>query len=397
MISELDLQNIRKYTKIAQEFNFSELSEACEACVQFTIDNFSVIVANDWFLQELTADELLQCLKDDNLNVETEDKVLDVLCKWLKNSQVSSAKKEEYVDQLFPFVRLTLCQQSTLQNLVKDETLPPALKVKLYDHLFHDADENCTPRASYGTDPKDGNEQKGGQFQTSSVNTSTTHQEVGTHEFEEKIVIVGGKRTGYGVNENILYQDSDKQNTEITHTSSCKNQGYSVCATKAKIIVSGGYYYPASKKVPVYTSEGHQFCLRTLTWSRLHDLPYPRNHHSTLCIWNLLYVMGGCHTNIHEESNCYDVHVLDLDSRSWSAVKKMPVTGSHPDLAGVGSDIIVVLGKTITTAVSPCATVMYQTVEDQWKRCGIVLHLCILALELLILQLQSDTRCLFLI
>ena len=74
MVSELDLQNCRKYTDIAREFNLAELSKGC---LQWKIDNFSLLVENESSLKELTADELLQCLQDDHLNVKTEDEVLN--------------------------------------------------------------------------------------------------------------------------------------------------------------------------------------------------------------------------------------------------------------------------------------------------------------------------------
>ena len=93
MISELDLQNCRKYTEIAQEVNLLELEKARA--------NLLLHIANEWFLQELTSDELLPCLQANNLEVKTEDEISDALRKWLTNSHcghMSNAKKEEYVD-----------------------------------------------------------------------------------------------------------------------------------------------------------------------------------------------------------------------------------------------------------------------------------------------------------
>ena len=355
MISELDLQNIRTYSEVARDFNLSELSKGC---VQCKTDNFSLLNANEWFLQELSADEFLQCLQDDNLNVKTEDEVLYALCKWLKNSQVSNVK-EEYVDQLLPFVRLTLCQQLTLQTLVKDETLPPVLKVKLYDHLFHGRDESLVPRASYTTGSTDGKkhkggkEQKGSNFQTSK---DTTQQEQGleNEKLEEKVVIVGGESTGDRQNTRIMYLDNGKCSIDIAYTALCQTRGISVCATKDKIIFSGGHQSSTFSRDATRLSKVYQFSAHTCKWSHLPNLLYPRGFHSSVCIHNQMYIICGNCTDKHGEEHHREVHVLDLNSRSWSVVKSIPVTDvmKFPGLAVVGSDIIVVHGWT---------TLKYQT------------------------------------
>ena len=365
MISELDLQNIKKYSEVARELNLSELSESC---VQCKIDNFSLLTTYEWFLQELSADEWLQCLQDDNLNAKTKDEVLDALCKWLKNTHVSNAKKEEYVDQLCPYVRLTQCRKTTLQTLLKDDTLPSALKVKLFDHLYFGETSNHVPRTSYtagsanGEKQKHGKEQIGGDSQT--PRTPAIQQQRGSEDddLEEKVVIVAEQSTGYREDTTITYLDNEKRSIKITNTSLHNTVSVSVCATTDKIIFSGGYQFASFLQDAKCLSKVHQFSAHSCKWSQLPDLVYPRKHHSSTCIHNQLYVIGDSWIDEHGNEHHTEVHVLDLNSRSWSIVKTMPAENIvyRPSLAVIGTDIVVAYSN---------KTLKYQTLLDQWEKC----------------------------
>ena len=254
------------------------------------------------------------------------------LCKWLENTQVSYVKTEEYVDQLFSFVRLTLCRRSTLQNLVKNETLPSVLKVKLYDQMCPQRDGHHAPKASNTTGSPNGQKQKHGKqqlegdFQT--PRTYTIQQEQGSEdeELQERVVIVGGKSTGDGQNAKIMYLDNEKRTINIASNSLCDTDAISVCATKDKIIFNGGYQSSSFLQNAKCLSKVYQFSAHTSKWSNLPDLLCPRRFHSSVCIHNKLYVIGGYCKDTHGKGPHSEVHVLDLNSRSWSKVKTMPVT-----------------------------------------------------------------------
>ena len=123
---------------------------------------------------------------------------------------------------------------------MKDETLSPALKVELCDRLFHGGNEGHVLSEFSITGSKDGEkqrggkEQKGGDFQTFRATSSSTQQEQGAEdEFEERVVIVGGKSTGDRHNAKIKHMGNGKRNINtITNNSLYEFFCTSVCATK---------------------------------------------------------------------------------------------------------------------------------------------------------------------
>ena len=324
---------------------------------------FLLRIANDWFLKEYPADELLQYLQDDKLNVKTEDEVLDALCNWLKTSHGSNAKKEDYEDQLFPIVQSILCKQSILQHLVKDETLPSALKVQLYDHLFLGGDGTLSPRAPYNPGSTDEKQQKPGNEQK-----GVGQQEGGSQELEEIVLLVGSKDW----TKKIMCLDDGKHCFDLFDVSLGKNSEFSVCATKDSIIFSGGNQWGGE-----ILSMVHQFCLHTCKWSHPSDLLYPRYSHLSVCIQNQLYVIGGHSIDKHGQDHSNEVHVQDLNSCSWSVLKNIPKTDGMYDqgVAAVGTDIIVVravlkrtfVEKTFKQLEWITQAYIYQTLTDQWK------------------------------
>ena len=223
-----------------------------------------------------------------------------------------------------------------------------------------------------GKTQKGGTEEKVGSFKTSRATTSTTQHEQDSEDegLEEKMVVVGGETSLIRWNDKVMYMDNRKRNINITDNPLCKIRGISICATKDKIIFSGGYL--ENILAPHRLSTVHQFCVHTCKWSQLADLLYPRDHHSSVCTDNQLYVIGGYVVHGKPFEHNSEVHVLDLNSRSWTVVKNMPTELTFsPDLAVVGTSIIVV-GAGLAEAYGlnwPIETYMYQTLTDQWKRC----------------------------
>ena len=125
MISVLDLKNTKKYLELAQEFYLTKLNVECQNLQR---QNFSQLLHTEWFLDGIPVDEFANCLKDDNLKVTSEDEVLEALITWLNKCDASDKKKEQYIDKLFPHVRLSFCNKLRLKSMAPNKKVPVFLK-----------------------------------------------------------------------------------------------------------------------------------------------------------------------------------------------------------------------------------------------------------------------------
>ena len=157
MISVLDLKNTKKYSELAEKFYLTKLNVACQ---NFQRQNFTQLLHTEWFLAGLSVDEFVNYLKDDNLRITSEDEVLEAVITWLDKCDASDTKKEQYIDKLFPHVRLSFCNQLRLKSMAPNKQVPVSLKSKVYDYLYGKQQMKYKPRASYSASQQQESAQK---------------------------------------------------------------------------------------------------------------------------------------------------------------------------------------------------------------------------------------------
>ena len=133
LISNLSIQNLVACHQLSEKAHLPALSKEC---YQFRLKTFNQVVTTEWFLS-LSIKELEDYLQDDELNVVSEDDVIEAILKWLQASTASEKGQEGYIEVLFPCIRLEFCAKSKLESLSEDPEVIDKLRLKILEYLYH--------------------------------------------------------------------------------------------------------------------------------------------------------------------------------------------------------------------------------------------------------------------
>ena len=368
LISNLSVQNILAYHRLSEKAHLPKLNRECK---RFSLENVSQVVSTEWFLS-LSIKELEEYLQDDALNVVSEDDVIDALLTWLQASRASEKGKEDYIDILFPDIRLEFCTRSKLEALSKDPKVMDKLRLKILEYLQHGIHGGQKARRSYlSTSIPRGRRTTSATKTTSTSRTATaltTSASKGTapslaKRSEEKILLLGGFKTGPKNHKDIVHLDEEAQGSVITQTSS---HNFSVCAAteSGSLLVSGGNNFSERTSVP----HVKKFSLITRTWTDLPDMMHPVDSHGSTVIDNKLFTLGGRYMEKGETKHrCDAVNRLDLHTLLWSPCPPMHQAVECPGIAAIDQDIIVMGGH--TSDVWSTEVWKYNTHTSKWSKC----------------------------
>ena len=145
LISYLSMQNVVAYHRLSEK---AQLPALTKECYRLRLKQFTQVVTTEWFLS-LSAKELEEYLGDDELNVVSEDDVIDAILKWLQASTASEKGQEGYREILFPCIRLEFCTKSKLKTLSKDPEVIEKLRLRILEYLHHGMHGRQKTRKSY--------------------------------------------------------------------------------------------------------------------------------------------------------------------------------------------------------------------------------------------------------
>ena len=147
----------------------------------------------------------------------------------------------------------------------------------------------------------------------------------------ETVVVVGGQERE-GEESRACWQIKSNQMEHLTDipadtpTDSLELYYPSVCKVPQGFVITGGNN---SSLCFMYTAA-------TKSWVRLQDLMEPRGYHGTICVKNVLYVLGGTDENSHT------VHSMEMQLGIWQHEPDMPLGIMFPKVSEI-DDIIYVL------------------------------------------------------
>ena len=370
--ANLSIDNLLTYENLAKRVHLSNLRDAC---IQLSREKFHKVIKTEW-LPSQTIDEVITYLKDDELQVTSEDQVLDALNLWLQNSKEPHDVKEESLEELLSCVRLQSCSKAKLEAVAKDTTVMEKLRFKIMEHLVHGWHGHAAPRKSY----------KETQAKEEEQDTRKAHSKTQLKEQEddskglcsnplpkisedktmtkETLVVVGGYTSGGVSYRNIAWMEESKDSV-VPPSSICASlYAYSVCSEADSLIVSGG------KSFALKTSESkvQKFCTTTSKWISLPDLLQAREYHDAALLNKHLYIIGGCYTeDPRKPQRCKTISKLDLDSLTWCECCNMSVGLSNPGIAVVSNQILLTGGRTDHRLSR--YTALYDPVTDAWTDC----------------------------
>ena len=362
MLKNLDVSKLMSFHKLSQKADLSNLKTAC---LQLAKEKFTEAAHTKWFLA-LTTDEVVGYLQADGLHVTTEDDVLYAIIRYINNSNEAGSVSEQYIKRLFSCARLTFCTRSTLESMSQDETIHDTLRLKILEFLQHGRHGDGNARQSYSVaySVSAASEELAGASvhgidsrekpplpprpttemtaKASAKLPSAKLSVASPLKTNEEVLMLGGRKPGDIIHENIVFLDKDPQDCIMTKAPICaKASNSSVCASKDNLFVSGGYDRSTKRSI----SKVQKCSLTHHRWVDLPDLPFPADLLGSAYVSDKLYTLGGCYSENSKIRHQYpSVNVLDLASLSWGKGQSLPTAVEAPGIAVLEDNILAVGG-----------------------------------------------------
>lgn len=362
--SNIDIasDNVQALVQACDQFHFDGLKQACEAFMMQQVEannciglykfaklyglimlatraryvmltDFKSVVAGNEYV-ELSEEDLLEYLDDDELQVATEDPVFRSVVIWA-NSAPESSRRQSF-SSVVEHVRLPYCTGAYLCHVVSTEDLmlsEPCQKLLVEARMFHmlpdhrhELDsERMVPRRSF-------------------------------HHYRH-VVVVGGLTKQDRETRYCWYLDEDTAIWELLAQVPRPNwKFYSVCCVQQGILITGGYHASVKKECWLFDTMEKK-------WKAMPAMQHGRCKHRAVVHSNVVYVIGGEDDNDKPLSS---VESFDMKTREWTTMKDMNKALSDPLVASYGHQIFVFAGIDGTDATSTL-TQAYDTVWCEWS------------------------------
>ncbi|XP_033726029.1 kelch-like protein 6 isoform X1 [Pecten maximus] len=345
LLPHLTKENCIKIWKISVLHSCDVLSEKS---FQMMVKNFQDICKAEEF-NELEAKELATILKEDDLNVESEDKLCDIVLKWIKKDKDVRTKD---VGLLFENIRLPFLKPEYLLNL--EEV-----------YKFLKDDPNCAKcidfAKKYHLLPARQQEMYSNQTRFRS-----------TADSEEVLVLLGGCLTTSPPYSRSLkvpcYNFRKRVWYEIAPLPFDPGIEFATCTYKSDIYITGGgsmqncllkYDYNKNK------------------WTQLCTMKSGRRRHAMVAVTGYLYVMGGYDNKLADGSRMISsIERYDIREDAWEHVADLIIPVSSFS-AAVMSDVIYMFGGEMNdrkdTSVIQCYDTRLMTTSKMVCK---ILHPC---------------------
>ena len=296
----LTYETVVQYLNIVGEIA-SENNDLQNAGLSFMINNFKTIYNSEWYqptLYEMRFEHLIAVLKSDELNVSSEEDVLNCVVQWCNINDL------EQVSSLFDVVRLEVIHMTKVSGLIN--TLPKDLQMDIFEQWLkrHGAKEVSSRMP-----------QTQKMREAILVSIDDQHTIMSYHKTTMKWKPVGRIPTWVDV---------------MTSTSACDSS----------LIFTGSLYQSYISRVFISSNEE----------VILPDMIRHRYSHGSIVCRDKLYVIGGVHMDdeIKKYVPTKSLDCLTLDSTVvqcyWCSLSPMLVETQHPLVASDGDDGFYVLG-----------------------------------------------------
>ena len=349
MMSQLNMSNVVALYQFASRLNSQTLLCASR---DFIINHFLSLITHPE-LYSLDYEEFSDIVRDDDLNVDKEERVFEAIMTWIENDLDSRCK---FVSKLMKHVRFTLMEDDYIESsvmtneIVMTDTYYSAIvsNIRTFklmgdtmgaEEMFCDTDINGKPRL--------------GMFNT------------------EMFVFVGGSQDPRN-RALTCYDPTTKKNyyaipLHVNYDYKYRIDHHRIVVTPNNdIYLAGGIFYedhhfeedgPALNEFKLFNP--HQ-----IRWERRANLLTGRCAHVLQCVQDRIYAIGG--KTGYPRGPCLDsVECYDEDTDSWSYMSPMPQGLCHHN-AVVHGDKILVLGGLDLQSQACDTFLQYCTETDAW-------------------------------
>ena len=341
MLKQVEPANCVGFFKFATLYRLDKLQHKAREVMK---SEFQTVVLNEEF-KELSCKELIEFIKDDDVNVEDEDVVFDAVLDWVRHDLDN---RKSSFQTIIEHVRLPYCSSNYLQHMKDRYDL---FTPKCYEYLI---------------------EAMSFQADTVHQREMTSSRTVPRTNFRMKscLLVVAGlisEEGKYDIEQNSCqYYKEDSNSWEtLTQVPQFSGRLYSVCRVDRGLLLTGGY-----------TDRAVNTCwlcdLVTKTWETMPPLTTARYYHRSVSFGDFVYVVGGkglCNTVLAS------VECLTVKRKQWLSLPEMPQAVFAPEVVTFSNKILVFGGRDEPNKML-CCTQVFCTTHGQWSTLNNMPEVC---------------------
>lgn len=372
---QLHVSNAIGFTLFAEQQNCDDLYQLS---LSFTAKNFMEIVQKSDEYLRLNVDQLSILLKNNELNVSSEEEVFKALLKWLQHDE---SKRKMHIQLLLPLVKLSQLTpvfiadyvESFCTTLETQKILLDAFKWQLIPERRNLAADSSIPRKS--TVGKlltiGGMDQNKGSISIESYdprenkwdllkNMPTRRLQFGCALYQDKLLIVGG-RDGLKTLSNVDAIDLQTMTwTSLSSPLATPRHGLGIALMKGALYAVGGHDGWS------YLNSVERLDLTTKTWSYISPMQTMRSTAGVAVLNDKLYVVGGRESSIcHRTTEMYDPY-----TNRWMMKAPMNKRRGGVSVASYNGSLYVVGGHDLPVSNPACQRTSsiekYDPTTDTW-------------------------------
>ncbi|KAI0226983.1 Kelch-like protein 21 [Lamellibrachia satsuma] len=321
MASQVKLHNFVEYYRFALLYRLDQLQKVTK---QFVFAAFKTVALTPEF-KELTCRELIEFIKDDDVNVEDEDIVFDAVLSWVRHDLDN---RKSSLQMILEHVRLPYCTSNYLWHIKEAYDL---LTTKSFEYI-HEA-------MAFQADPVR-------QHQIFSCRT------VPRNNFRMKSCLLTVGVWNYASNCLLYYKDDTNSWESLMELPGSVGNLYNVCCVDRGVLLICERKRYGSDKCWL-------FDLDTKKLEEIPHFPYMQPTHRRVSLRNCVYVVGGF-------SRRRNVLRFDLKTKQTSFEPELPQAVNDPMVVTYNNKIFVIGGQNENKETLCCAQV-FDTTRRQWS------------------------------
>ena len=333
MVKQVEPANCIRLGKLSALYQLKELQQNASRMMK---SEFKHVAFTDEF-KEMSRAELIELIKDDDVNVDDEDVVFEAVLGWTRHDL---EHRKECLEVIMAYVRLPYCSRNYLRHIGDKEDM---LTAKCFKYI-HEA-------MAFQADPVH-------QHEMSSCRT------LPRKNFRTKscLVVVGGLTAGQGkeVKHNLCHYYSDDKDLWELMTELPPSAGgiCNVCRVEGGMLLTGG-----SDDKGVVTDHCWLYDMATKKWETMPALATARYYHRTVSLGDSVYVVGGMDV---EQKVLASVEHLNLKRRQWSTLPDLQhaVRGS---MVATYDNKVFVFGGRDAQDVDTCYSQVFDVTRGSWS------------------------------
>ena len=332
MMAQVDLTNCVGFFRFAASYQLPTLHGKAK---RLMLAEFKSVAFSDE-LKELSCDDLVELIKDDDVRVEDEDIVFETVLEWIRHDLEN---RESSIETILEHVRLPYCTGLYLWHM-KDtcDLLTPKCQEYLHEALSFQADIVHQHEAtSCRTLPRTNFRQR-----------SCLLVVGGLPESKRNTIIFPSKLCHY-------YNEGMNRWESLTKIPRSVGFTYSVCFLGRSLLLTGGKGKGTHNECWLYD-------FVTKKWEAMPPLLTARHDHRSVSVGDCVYVVGGkAIGKVLASCEC-----LNLKRRQWSSIPDLPEAALYSMVVTYGNKIIVFGGADAHNKSMRC-TWVYDTMRGSWS------------------------------